>query len=105
MPDKYTRLTDDLRAASSAALLSADHDDGGTCNFDSLMLSLPRWNHQKIEDAIENAGLTGYHLTGSSWCISPPIPAQGFRRTAQAEAMRDKMKELGYTAAVYYQID
>lgn len=102
--DKYTKLTQDLKAAAEVASPLADTDDGGTCNFDSAVLYLPRWVAQKTNQAIQAAGLRGWrHSDG--YILSVPVPRQGNARTRQAEAMRDYMRDLGYQTGMYYQMD
>lgn len=103
----YEQLTKDLEIAKKEAIaVAAMTDDGGTCNFDSLMLSLPRKQHAKVFDAVKKAGLRAWYSEfWKSFIISTPVFAQGNRRTAQAEKMRDFMESVGYDASVYYQMD
>lgn len=103
----YEQLTKDLEIAKKEAIVFATMtDDGGTCNFDSLMLSLPRKQHAKVFEAVEKAGLRAWHSNfWKAFIISTPVFSQANRRTAQAEIMRDIMKDCGYDASVYYQMD
>ena len=106
--DKYTQLASDLTAAVAAARIAASGPDGGTCNFDSLMLSLPRWKAAKIESAAKAAGIDTYDVTYCGrkvWLFSTPCPAQADANTRQAKAMYKAMKEAGYNASVWYQMD
>lgn len=105
---KYLRLVDDLKAAAEAAEAFKDYDDGGTSNFDDLMLSLPRFEEIKIKAAAKRAGLTasaGRCMKQKIYRILPPHGGQGFRRTKQAEAMAEVMRARGYEASVWYQMD
>ena len=106
--DKYTQLASDLTAAVAAARAAAPGPDGGTCNFDSLMLSLPRWNAAKIEAAAKAAGIRTFDSTffgRKVWLFTVPCGGQADMRTRQAEAMYKAMKEAGYNASVWYQMD
>lgn len=105
--DKYEKLTEDLKKAAFVAKEFAyEIDDGGTCNFDSLMLVLFRYDKEKTLEAIRKAGLRAFKDSfWKSYIISPPIPAQGDMRTIQAEKMAECMKKFGYDATVYYQMD
>lgn len=106
--NNYEKLTAALGKAAEAARPLGDTDDGGTCNFDSLELSLPRYNAKNTIEAIAAAGLRGFRTTqfGTTvYLIHPPVSRQGNARTRQAEAMRDVMKKLGYSASVWYQMD
>ncbi len=105
---RYKRLADDLKAAVKVAELAADGEDGGTCNFDSLMLYLPRWNGTMVKQAAEDAGIRAFSSTCfgcKCWLFGVPSGGQADRRTRQAEAMAQVMKAAGYTAGVYYQMD
>lgn len=108
LTDQYLKLVDALKQAAESARPLADTEDGGTCNFDSLELELPRWNEEKTIAAFHAAGLSGFKTTQFRcpvFVISPPISRQGTARTRQAEKMRDVMKELGWDASVWYQMD
>lgn len=105
---KYEKLTADLIAAKERAAQFINEDDGGTCNFDSAAIALPRWNVKKTQEAFEKAGLRAskwkcfgsyYYLIGG--CYS----GQGNRRTTMAEAVYKYLKEIGYQATMYYQMD
>ena len=104
--DKYKQLTVDLCKAKELATHCDLSDDGGTCNFDSAMLRLPRWQKEKVEGAVRDAGLRAFfHDRSKCWVISVPVPAQGYARTKQAELMSEQLRADGYAAYVYYQMD
>ena len=110
LPAKYLKLAQDLADAHVQAIAeTADVDDGGTCNFDSPMLRLPRWNRAHIEEAVRIAGLAAFRWKGwsgdSFWVICPRVAAQGNRRSACSERMSKLLKEKGYDASMYYQMD
>lgn len=104
---KYAKLRDDLIAAleSGRAAEAATPNDGGTCNFDSPTIDLPRWQAEKIKQAAEEAGTHCYKWFGSTWVFSPRTRAQGFARTRNAVAIKDKLCEFGYESYMYYAMD
>lgn len=104
---KYEQLERDLKVAvENAKRVAENAEDGGTCNFDSLELRLPRWNREKVKETAKNAGVGAWFSDyWKAFIISVPVFAQADRRTIQAEEMARTMKELGYSASVYYQID
>jgi hypothetical protein len=105
---KYEKLTADLKQAIESAKAVSNSEDGGSCNYDSLELVLPYWNTEKAESAIESAGLHSFtHVRWGArlFIISVPFGGQGNRRTQQAEAMAKSMRDVGYEASVWYQMD
>ena len=105
---KYEQLTADLIAAKTIAAQFENEEDGGTCNFDTAALYLPRWNREQTEKAFEAAGLRTdkWKMFGSTyWMIFGCYSGQGNRRTTMAEAVCKYLKNKGYDATVYYQMD
>ena len=105
---RYKKLAEDLKEAKAYGMDHAGDDDGGTCNFDSATLYLPRWNKEKVEIAAKTAGVGCSVWTSFTKCcfiFSIPGVGQGFRRTKAAEAMHDFLEERGYDAGMYYQMD
>lgn len=105
---RYIKLAEDLKKAAQAAREVGFGDDGGTCNKDCLELRLPRFSKKDTLRAIEAAGLRGRKTSQfgrALYLVSSPVSAQGNAETRQAEKMRDVMKEAGYDAGVWYQID
>lgn len=107
---KYAKLRDDLRAALEAGR-NAEHEnpeDGGTCNFDSVALNLPRWQAAKVEQAAKEAGTSCFSwdlFGGRRWVFGPDTRAQGNARTRNAEAMTRALAGMGYQAMDYCQMD
>lgn len=105
------KLVEDLKAAKAAAeaAVAANGEDGGTCNFDSAVLVMPRVNEQKLLQTMKDAGLDGYKLSGSFWrgcfSLSTPSGGQANRRTRQAEAMGKALTAAGWQTRMYYQMD
>lgn len=105
---RYLELSKHLKIAAEEAKPLGDTEDGGTCNFDSLQLKLPRYNERLTIAAMEAAGLTGYKATFwklAFFVVSPPINRQANARTRQARKMEKVMSKLGYDASVYYRMD
>ena len=105
---KYELLTLALLAAKSAASQHNNDDDGGTCNFDTAFIRLPRWNRQQTIKAFENAGLRTDVCNifgGTAYMVFGCYTGQGNRRTNQAEAVRDALQDAGYECSIYYQMD
>lgn len=106
---KYEQLKQDLTEAVEKAKETAlTTDDGGTCNFDSCLLFLPRYNEEKTIEAIKAVGIGGFksnHFGKVCYMLGNPIFAQGNQRTAQAEKINEVMRSKGYNTAVYYMMD
>lgn len=107
---RYAKLATDLKAAYEYGKAHMGTDDGGTCNFDSPTLYLPRWNKEKVKAAVKAAGLNSFEWKpfkghGSFLVVSVPCAGQGYTRTNAAEAMSKRLGELGYDAGMYYQAD
>lgn len=108
LPERYKKLAESLKVAVEAAKAVAGGEDGGTCNFDSMSLDLPRWNQNLIELSAKEAGIRVFDtkiFRHKYYIFSVPFGGQGNARTRQAEAMAQAMKSAGYDASVYYQID
>lgn len=107
---KYAKLRDDLILALTvgSAVEEANPEDGGTCNFDSLEIHLPRWKGDLIKQAAKEAGTRAFSTTvyGSKiWLFNPKTKGQANARSRNAEAMAKIMQERGYDASVWYQMD
>ena len=107
---KYAKLRDDLRRALAAgrAAEKANPEDGGTCNFDSAAIRLPRWNAAKVEQAAKEAGTSCFDwilFGGKRYVFSPDSKAQANARSRNAEAMTKALKAMGYEAMDYCQAD
>lgn len=107
---KYERLTEALRRAITAAELAVaeNPEDGGTCNFDSPALLLPRWNEKRVEEAAKKAGCGCFKwdCCGTGYFVFPiRVGGQGNSRTLAAETAKDSLAAEGYHASVYYQMD
>lgn len=106
----YAALRDALREALRVgrAAEDADPEDGGTCNFDSAALHLPRWNAALVRRAAQEAGTSCHSWQlGSSrlWVFVPNSSAQANARSRNAEAMTRALAAMGYDAVDYSQMD
>lgn len=106
---KYAKLRDDYAEARKIGEQAAHgEDDGGTCNFDSTALHLPRWNEKLVEQAAKEAGGNCFALKsygGKRFVFSTPNVGQANRNTKAAEAMTKFLELRGYSATTYYQMD
>lgn len=104
-------LVEALEKAKKAALEHANHSDGGTCNLDSPALDYRGSSISKKQavESIEAAGLRCFDwkpLRGTNMLvITGAFYGQAARRTAMAEAFRDSLKQSGFAAMMYYQMD
>lgn len=110
LPGKYARLYEDLKAAlaSGVAAEKENPEDGGTCNFDSVMLYLPRWKRDKIAWAAKLAGTraTKFNSMGSGYFLfHPDTNSQGNARTRNAQAMCKALDSMGYPASMHHRAD
>ena len=116
------RLTISLRRAAVAAAAHINHDDGGTCNFDSPALNYAEYGLTKLEAkaAIEAAGMTcsewrpfsnhrgpdGRMIKCPTYLLISGITrGQGNRRTAMAKAFANSLEADHIPATMYYQAD
>ena len=79
-------------------------DDNGTCNLDIPVLTLTQWHSLDIHEAFKGTGLWA-QIEGNCIFIYGAIDGYGSKRTSMAEAVRDSLKQSGYTAYVHYRID
>ena len=108
MSERSKNLKEALIRAKEAALRFADEDDGGTCNLDAPMLYLKGWKKAEIEEAVNGAELRYFDtkIFGAKfYIICGGTFGQGNRRTAMAEEMCRVLKEAGFDASMYYQMD
>lgn len=107
-PAKQYKLITALREAVAAAREHESDPDDGTCNFDAPAVSLSLWRETAVEACAEAAGLLCYDWTlfgGKMWVFSVPVAGQANRRTHAAEAMTKVLKDHGFDALTYYQMD
>lgn len=105
---RYKKLAEDLKEAKAYGLDHAGDDDGGTCNFDSATLYLPRWNKEKVEIAAKTARCWVLRLDlvhQMLFHLLHPRGGAGLQADKAAEAMHDFLEERGYDAGMYYQMD
>lgn len=105
---KYKKLADDLIAALAYGLAHMGSDDGGTSNFDAPTLTLPGWRKELVEAAAKTAGVGCFEWTlwsSKAYVFTIRGTGQGYTRTNAAEAMSGYLKEQGYDAGMYYQMD
>lgn len=104
MAADINKLINDITNANNAASMYDEVEDGGSCNFDSpiINIKLTRKERESLKDFLMPVGLKGY----KDWYfVMIVIWGQGNRRTAMAEAAAKYMKDAGYNASVYYEMD
>lgn len=109
-PSREEKLTRALQRALIAALAFGEHEDGGTCNFDSPSLDFKQagFNQSEAENIIKRVGLNCYEWTfgrSKALVITGATFGQGNRRSEMAEAFSESLKSEGYPAGMYYQMD
>jgi hypothetical protein len=103
------KLADALKRADKAALAVANTEDGGTCNFDTPLIKLPRWKTSEIKEVSEKSGIEiGDQLSG--WhkgyrFVDTTKHGQANCRTRMAEAAYHSLEADGYDVCMYYQMD
>lgn len=105
---KYAKLADDLRKAAAAGISAGKclGNDGGTCNFDSPEILLPRWRESLVMEAAKAAGVGCFRCPYTGAYVFPLRAGfQGNANTEAAETARDVLIDAGYNASVYYQVD
>jgi hypothetical protein len=107
---KYAKLRDDIKTALAIgrAAEDANPEDGGTCNFDSPALYLPRWNGRLVAQAAKEAGSGAFEWKGYGgrrYVLRPDSFAQANARSRNAEAAAKALSALGYDCMMYYQMD
>ena len=107
---KYQKLFEDVLAAMSEAerVATENPEDGGTCNFDSPAVYLPKFNKKIVEKVFERAGTHSFEwklFDKKMFVFGTRTGGQGNRRTRAAEAAYEVMKDRGYDATMYYQMD
>lgn len=107
---KYAKLRDDLREALQAGrhAETCNPEDGGSCNFDSAALHLPRWKKELIQQAAREANTSCFtwNCFGEKlYVFRPDTFSQGNARSRNAEAMTRALSRMGYDAMDYCQAD
>lgn len=98
--DALKELAIHVREAIDIGKAAADTvDDGGTCNMDTLTIYLPGARMSTMEEL----GISRYKLR-DSFAISCSF-GQANKNTKGVEAARDYLKDKGFDASVWYQMD
>lgn len=102
---KYKQLAIDLEKAKIYAWEHMGNNDGGSFNFDSPYIYLPRWRQKLVSAAAKTAGLSCYKRRSGSFLLNIPEVGDGYTRTKAAELMSDFLEKLGYHTGVFYMLD
>lgn len=104
---RYATLRDDLKKALATGreAEAKNPEDGGTCNFDSAAIYLPRWRESMVEQAAKEAETSCFKWEDGFYVFSPNTRAQANARSRNAEAMTKALENLGYKVFEYQQMD
>lgn len=104
----------EILGVAIAAARAADpgqENDGGTANFDSLALRLPRLRDETVKAAADTYGVSCHRAQswGPGWWLFSVGRGQGARNTAMVKAAQKAVENSGLLPASYvsiwYQID
>jgi hypothetical protein len=106
--DRVLILTNAVNAANLKALEFQNNEDGGSCNFDSVVIKLEGWTRADIQKLttlkIIGDKLSGRYWKGYRW-LNTTIYGQGNKRTKMAETACNHLKECEYNVSMYYEMD
>ena len=107
----YEKLAQALAMAKKNALMYADYDDGGTCNFDTPYVYLDGTTIKTLEKYFGEEYAVYKRFGWSKYiphCFTighKVLSGQGNRRTKMAEVFANTLRDYGYNAGVHYVID
>lgn len=104
------KLREALSTANAVALFFKDTVDDGTANFDHPVLVKPEgMSNKEVQEAFKLAHINCEREKSGLWknCyhIYGVCMGCGNRRTTMAEKFTEALKQAGYDATVYYQMD
>jgi hypothetical protein len=103
----WQKLRADLAAARAVADAIPFEGDGGSANMDSATISIPGARASKVKSIVESAGFSCCEVTRFK-CREFLIMAgggQGDHRTKRAEAISKHLREAGWDASMWWQVD
>ena len=92
------------RAIKAAEDRAAVTDDGGTCNMDSVLVRLPRYNADAVTAIAKAQGIHAYKREESFWDIGS-LYGQANRNEQAHRAMCESLKADGYQAYMNHRMD
>lgn len=101
-------LNNALLNAVNAAAMFDETEDGGTCNFDSVILKIkiPAQFAPQIWVELDKMLVRDYgRMWRGCYMVDIPLSGQANRRTRMAEAACKELNNAGYNAFLYYQRD
>ena len=101
-------LNNALLNAVNAAAMFDETEDGGTCNFDSVILKIkiPAQFAPQIWVELDKMLVRDYgRMWRGCYMVDIPLSGQANRRTRMAEAACKELRNAGYNAFLYYQCD
>lgn len=105
----FNKLERDIIQAQRAINAITNHEDGGTCNFDTCCIYLGRKSKKLVEGLaqmdlrVEPVGM-GKYWSGW-WFVFFNVKGQGNCRTRMVECGANVLRSLGYNVQIYYQVD
>ena len=96
-----------LNAVNAASMLD-ETEDGGTCNFDSVILKIkiPAKFAPQTWVKLDKMLVSDYgRMWRGCYMVDIPLSGQANRRTRMAEAACKELINAGYNAFLYYQCD
>jgi hypothetical protein len=99
---KFVQVLQDAQLVATAA--TAKMEDGGTCNFDAPAIRDLRVT-KAFEESLNNAGFPFFKAKYHGVVLGFSTRGQAAVRTKAAEVFTKYLKEQGYNAHVYYQVD
>lgn len=103
-----TELDDFNYALEKAYVASCDfvqHEDGGTCNFDTCIVKVKISKRLRELTSFRLLKVHDTKIYKGYWMIDFPVFGQGNRRTKMAEVACSILRNLGYESQVWYQAD
>lgn len=101
-------LAEALNRAKNQAATCSDINDDGTCNLDMPQIYLSGWRPEEVQQAFDKTNARCHiQKHGKSLVIDiyGYTTGQASRRTRMAELVCESLRNDGYEAFVYYQID
>lgn len=104
----HSTLVAAFRAAADAAEQAKPGGDGGTCNFDTPVVHLPRMRAVAVNAAAKEAGISVSRCSSygaGHWFVDLEFCGQADMRTRMARAATEALKDAGLSAMTFYMMD
>lgn len=101
----YDKLERAICNAEKAAREYANIDDGGTCNFDTPIIKIDKANKKRLAEMDWRVVPVDGKIWKGWYFVFIDLHGQGARRTKMAEVAAESLKNEGFDAAVFYEMD